>query len=456
MEVNIIKVNVTRDEVKLDNNNYNLHLGENNVTKLLFNLSEEFNETTNKAIFRNDNKKILIEIPIIDNMCNMPPEILNEIDEKNSSFELRVYGYDILDSKIIRYSPDYTRLFLNPGSYIPGATESEEITPSQFEQYTDAMNKGLEEVNNSLKEIDKTNKTTIKNSEYAKEQGDYAKKQGDRAKSITEEVQIKLDNGEFNGKDGYKPVKGIDYFTSNEINEIESDVKTQVKEDLNFNETIDDITKSIKDIQTEQTTQNTQIEENKTDIANINSNLINYSLITETGKEIVLVIDNTNYKLYAQLKDKNGNILNNSNVIDLPIEQLVMSVDYDNTTKEIIITLQNGEVTKVPVGALISGLISESQLNTILNDYVKFTDAPNSNKAGAILSGNYGLQINGQKPYAEVINYSSYGDRSNETFISKGTLENVITGKKLVNKSYVDDLVGDIASAINLINGEEV
>ena len=41
-------------------------------------------------------------------------------------------------------------------------------------------------------------------------------------------------------------------------------------------------------------------------------------------------------------------------------------------------------------------------------------------------------------------------------FISKGTLENVITGKELVNKTYVDDLVGDINSALDSINGEVI
>ena len=78
---------------------------------------------------------------------------MNQLDEKNNSFELRVYGYDIVDESVIRYSPDYTKLFLDPGSYVPGASSPEEITPTQFEQYSKALNDGLNDLDDTLKDF---------------------------------------------------------------------------------------------------------------------------------------------------------------------------------------------------------------------------------------------------------------------------------------------------------------
>ena len=187
--------------------------------------------------------------------------------------------------------------------------------------------------------------------------------------------------------------------------------------------------------------------------------MVNYSLITETGSKITLTIDNTNYQMYATLKDKNNNTINTSNVIDLPIEQLVMSVDYDNTTKEIVVELQNGEITRVPVGALISGLVSETQLETILVPYVKNTDYASSSKGGVVKSNTfYGALISSSSGtiYSTTKSYSEYLTIDNNHFISKGTLENVITGKGLTTKAYVDGLVGDIGTILDNINGEVI
>ena len=58
--------------------------------------------------------------------------------------------------------------------------------------------------------------------------------------------------------------------------------------------------------------------------------------------------------------------------------------------------------------------------------------------------------------FATNYNYSTYMSASNNNFISKGTLENVITGKDLTTKAYVDGLVGDISSALDTINGEVI
>ena len=93
------------------------------------------------------------------------------------------------------------------------------------------------------------------------------------------------------------------------------------------------------------------------------------------------------------------------------------------------------------------------QVQVDLTDYVKNTDYATYNKAGLIrLLQDRGILItdNGSI-YPENISYSDYLWHNNSTFIGKGTLENVITGKELVNKTYVDNIVGSIDTILETL-----
>lgn len=92
-----------------------------------------------------------------------------------------------------------------------------------------------------------------------------------------------------------------------------------------------------------------------------------------------------------------------------------------------------------------------------LTDYVKNTDYAGASKGGVIKinSGTFATAIfNGQLTSVTKDYTQAYPYMSTEAFISKGTLENVITGKDLTTKAYVDSLVGDIDSALDSIQGE--
>ena len=126
---------------------------------------------------------------------------------------------------------------------------------------------------------------------------------------------------------------------------------------------------------------------------------------------MAITIDNSTYQMYITLKDKNDNVIHTSNTIDLPIEQLVMNVTYDNTNKAIVITLQNGNVTSVPVGALIDGLVSNDDLNTILGNYYNKSQTDNllddkenvSNKVTSINSSSTDTQYPSAKCVYDIV-----------------------------------------------------
>lgn len=80
---------------------------------------------------------------------------------------------------------------------------------------------------------------------------------------------------------------------------------------------------------------------------------------TKYGYSVDLAIDSTTYAITATLKDQDGNVLNESEPIDLPLESVVVGGRYDSATKKLIFTLQNGTTFDVPVGDLIAGLQTE-------------------------------------------------------------------------------------------------
>ena len=144
-------VKVTKDTVKIVDDNYILNKGEYRVNKCYFEFSDDYtNDLIKKAIFEHGDTKI--EMVIANNECDIPYEVLNF-----DTFELRVYAYQVdieNEELVLRYSPTYTNAYLRAGSYDADATHGEEITPSQFEQYEQALNDGLVEVNGKLDDVD--------------------------------------------------------------------------------------------------------------------------------------------------------------------------------------------------------------------------------------------------------------------------------------------------------------
>lgn len=191
------------------------------------------------------------------------------------------------------------------------------------------------------------------------------------------------------------------------------------------------------------------IVESQIDFINKNVNdLTYYTLTTQTGSKIDLEINSSNYQLVAKLYDKNNNLISTSSTIDLPIESMIVNATYSNGI--ITLTLQNGNTLSVDISDIVSGLVKPEDLA----NYVKNTDYASNNPAGVIkTSSNYGTTIsNSGILQASVKDYSNYTNGQNAMFISKGTLENVIIGKELVNKTYVDNIVGDIESILTTLD----
>lgn len=117
--------------------------GEYNVSPCEFNFDNIYSGLVKKAVFTNYLVEGSYEVPILNNKCIIPSEVL----AKNGDITLGVYAYEVQGTELkLRYSPSPVHIEVNKGSFIEGTVSPEVITPSQFEQYMQAMEDGLEEV----------------------------------------------------------------------------------------------------------------------------------------------------------------------------------------------------------------------------------------------------------------------------------------------------------------------
>lgn len=173
-----------------------------------------------------------------------------------------------------------------------------------------------------------------------------------------------------------------------------------------------------------------------------NGNATSKQYVDAFAKSLVVSIDSSTYVLTLQLRDKNNNVLS-TQTVDLPLEQVIVSGRYDEATESIILVLHNGTEVSIPVSDLVDGLVSDSDLATILADYYtkSQTDALLSQKANT--SGNYPLLNVGKAEIAE--NLTPYGENSGVSsdkpfvFQSSGgdsEISNNALFRKLIGKTY--------------------
>lgn len=114
-----------------------------NITEIEFEFASEItNEYVKEAYFTKDNKSY--KQIITNNKCSIPYEVL----EEKGQIEIGVVAYLVENKEEIkRYNPSPVYITTLKGS-LKDAENSEPITPSELEQYEQALEDGLQEVSN--------------------------------------------------------------------------------------------------------------------------------------------------------------------------------------------------------------------------------------------------------------------------------------------------------------------
>lgn len=178
----------------------------------------------------------------------------------------------------------------------------------------------------------------------------------------------------------------------------------------------------------------------------INDELLKKAQVSETANKLNLDIDESNYVMTLKLLDKNDNELD-SKSIDFPIEQMVVDANYDAVNKDIELVLKNGNTVSFSVADLVAGLVSESAFNAAIEDLKSKIQA----KIDAINTKLETIDENAQANVIERILVNGVEQQIGED--KSVNIEITNTG---VSQDYVDNLVGDINSVLDDINGEVI
>lgn len=85
-----------------------------------------------------------------------------------------------------------------------------------------------------------------------------------------------------------------------------------------------------------------------------------FAQLSEAGYSLGLEIDHSTYVMTISLKNKAGTIIS-SKSIDFPLESMIIHAEYNESTKFITMTLQNGQTLDVNISAIVSGLVPDTR-----------------------------------------------------------------------------------------------
>lgn len=171
-----MKLSVTQNKVEIAEKGI-VNQGEYQVTECEFDFIGAYDNLVKKAVFTDKTTGKAYEMPILDNACMIPAEIL----QNKGVCLIGVYAYDTFadsDELALRYSPTPATVTIELGSYKEDVENPSNVTASQAEQYE-------AKINTKIAEVD----------------------------AVVEEVKEKLANGDLKGEkgnDGEKGEKGED------------------------------------------------------------------------------------------------------------------------------------------------------------------------------------------------------------------------------------------------------
>ena len=353
-----IKVNPHYLEIKKDIINEK----EINVTKCSFEFSEEItDEYVKEAYFTKDNTSY--KVIIVNNECDIPSEVLTE----KGQIELGVVCYLVEnEEEIKRYNPSPVYFDTLKGSIKANAENTEPITPSEMEQYEQALNNGLNELDTALDDLqDKVDSGYFKGEKG--DRGDTGPQgiQGERGLQGEQGIQgVKGDKGEkgdkgdtgekgqdgtngIDGQDGADGRDGVIQYTAGENITIENNVISAIgggsttylgkMSDYSTQQTainLDDLDVGIytliadsRYLYLKATYNNVVIEGNKNTGTDDYANHIMFLTIEQKAEDVTTSNNRLGYLSFLEMNTSNVFILQHNYIIRFNTDNINMSTD---------------------------------------------------------------------------------------------------------------------------------
>ena len=380
----IITANSKTSRVDLPTSRLGLN-GENLQGNIIVKFSDEFVNGTAILEIQRDDEKYYLTMQKENESYYLP--ILSSLLTKATTIIMQIRiteGTSITDIPVWKSNKFYLK--------VEESINAEITIPEEYPEWIDIANAKLNEIDESIQEVDNIDIDVEKVGNISTVS--VTKKDG------TEKI-VEILDGE-KGNKGDTGDKGADA-KINGVNTLTIEAGTNISLDqegniLTINSTggtfsYTDLTnkpkinnvelvgnKSLNDLGI-QPVGNYALESEIPDVSNFITkdvnNLTNYTLKTNTGSLIDLEINDTTYVVTLKLKNQDGTIIS-TDTIDLPLESVVVSGRYDNTTKKVILTLENGSEVDFSVADLVAGLQTEiTSQNKLASDLVDDTNSGN-------------------------------------------------------------------------------
>ena len=454
-----------------------------NVSDFTFEFSQEITDDFVKeayfTTFDGNSYKVLIQ----NNRCNYAGEVLEELGD----IEIGVVAYKVDENEntIIRYNPKPIVKYIEYGS-LKEAQNSEPITPSDKEQIEQAIQNNTNSINELQDtKVDKVEGKGLSTNDYTNEEktklASLENYDDTEIRSLINEKQDQLTAGEnITIENNVISATGT---TATEWGNItgtlsnQTDLQRALDSKSEFSGNYNDLT-------------------NKPDLSGFITKNVNdltyYTLKTNTGSLIDLEINSSTYVITLSLKNIDGNVIS-TDTIDLPLESVVVSGSFDSVNKKIVLTLQNGNTVDIPVGDLVAGLQTEITSTNKLNaDYVddsnsgnKFTNTsektawnakydkpsggiPSTDLSSAVQTSLGKADTAIQSETDPVFSASASAGITSSDITNWNNKQNALTFDTTPTSEstnpvtsggiyiYVNNIVGDINTALDTINGEVV
>lgn len=138
---------------------------------------------------------------------------------------------------------------------------------------------------------------------------------------------------------------------------------------IDFQNGVTKLNKSTLDIFQENISNAIDIEKN----INENQSTAILKLQNESGSTINVTMNENTYVLTIDLLNADGDVVS-SKSIDLPLEEMIISASYDKATKELILSLKNGQEIKIPLSDMVEGLAKQEDINKLTEENSKLKE----------------------------------------------------------------------------------
>ena len=435
-------------------------------------IDSSYEDFTITVVFKN-NKKIIKKVITYE---TQKIEIPHEILEESGDLYIGLFAEKLEDDTLIqRNSVNLVTLYVEEGSYTDDGDYSEPIETTILEQYLQQM---LDFYNNSKTTFDENaqNKTQLYNENAAtktQEFTDVADKAASDINNVVEKLEEDVASHVYDGATFIPNVDTEGNISWTNDKDLPNPETKNIKGDTGLTPDI-----SVGSTTTLSPGTNAYVEilgtkENpiinfyipRGDNGRIEFRLVNeLPVVGETG--IIYLVPEEDPEVQNRYDEyiwiNNGWEKFGSASIDIDLDKYytkeeIATILLDYVTNSSLTQTLSSYVTNQGLTTTLLDYVTKTDLSTELTDYVKFTDYATSTTGGVFKTGfNATVNANGNIQ-CSVTSYPNYvSNMSTNAFISKGTLENVITGKELVNKTYVDTIVGDIGTILDNINGESV